>query len=143
MSFFRIASKRVSFRTFLLLVTIGIADTQAAPPVLNTFILDSIQIDQRIPVSLSPEDANLLSGPDSADGTPSFNFPGGGPGNYIDWNELGTDLINHRLQDLNSSSGKDPTSFPLSNECVGPSQVLSKMDLTYIASANNSQFAYF
>ena len=35
------------------------------------------------------------------------------------------------------------TSFPRSNECVGSSQVLSKMELTYVASANNEKYAYF
>jgi hypothetical protein len=152
MNSFKLSFKQASLRTLLLFISLGIvlpysnsasaADPQS-PPVLNTFILDSVQIDQKIPVSLSPEDANLLSGADSADGTPSFNFPEGGPGSYIDWNELGADMANHRLLDLNSSSGKDSSSFPLSNECIGPSQVLSKMDLTYIASANNNQFAYF
>lgn len=116
---------------------------RAVDPVLNTFITDSIQIDQKTPGSLSPEDANLFTGNDLADGTPSFNVPAGGPGSYIDWQNLGGDLTNHRLLDLNLASGKDPTSFPQANECVASSQVLSKMDLTYIASANNNQYAYF
>lgn len=111
--------------------------------VLNTFISDSIQIDQVTPGSLNPADANLHTGNDPADGTASYNVPAGGPGAYIDWHNLGGDLVNHRLLDLNDASGKDPSSFPGSNECVGPSQVLSKMDLTYVASANNNQFAYF
>lgn len=119
------------------------AETKRPNVVLNTFITDSIQIDQKTPGSLNPEDANLFSGADPADGTPSYNVPAGGPGSYIDWQNLGGDLANHRLLDLDNASGKDPTSFPQSNECVGESQVLSKMDLTYIASANNNQYAYF
>jgi hypothetical protein len=109
---------------------------------LNTFISDSIQIDQ-LGSGVSPDDANLFKTSDPADGTASVNKPAGGPGSYIDWNDLGADLANHQLLDTDLASGKDPTSFPLSNECVGTSQVLSKMDLRYVASANNNSYAYF
>lgn len=115
----------------------------ASAAALNTFISDSIEIDQANLGSTSPEDANLFVGTDPADGSASYAYPPGGPGSYIDWENLGGDLVNHRLLDLNNSSGKDPSSFPQSNECVGASQVLSKMDLTYVASANNNTFAYF
>jgi len=107
---------------------------------LNTFIADSIQIDV---LQGGPGDANLFVGNDPADGTASANLPAGGPGTYIDWNNLGGDLANHRLQDLDAASGKDPTAFPQANECVASAQVLSKMDLTYVASANNHTYAYF
>lgn len=117
--------------------------TRRPTAILNTFISDSIQIDQKTPGTASPEDANLFPGADPADGTASYNVPAGGPGTYIDWTNLGGDLANHRLLDLDGPGGRDPTSFPGSNECVGPSKVLSKMDLTYVASANNNQFAYF
>lgn len=120
-----------------------VASPSRVTTTLNTFISDSIQIDQVTPGTLNPEDANLFTGPDPADGTPSYNIPAGGPGSYIDWHNLGGDLVNHRLLDLDGAGGKDASSFPQANECVGPSQVLSKMDLTYIASANNNQYAYF
>lgn len=112
----------------------------AALPVLNTFIADSIQIDQLDPGLTNPADANLFTGADPADGSPSVDFPAGGPGSYIDWNEIGGGVSNHVLYDF--YAGKDPTAFPQSNECVGSAQVLSKMDLTYVAAANNTQYAY-
>ncbi len=114
-----------------------------AATTLNTRISESIEIDQKVLGSAAPEDANLFVGNDPADGTASFQVPGAGP--WADWNDLGTParIANHRLLDLSDSKGRDPSSFPRSNECVGPSQVLSKMDLTYIAAANNGQYAYF
>jgi hypothetical protein len=111
---------------------------------LDTFITSFLQVDQQTPGGLAPDDANLFLGPDPADGTPSENVPAGPAGaTYIDWQDLGGNLANHQLLDLNDSRGRDPSSFPGSNECVGPSNVLTKMDLTYIASANNNQFGYF
>src|SRR5438128_11052468 len=109
-------------------------DTAAAPPVLNTFINASIEIDQ-LGSGVTPDDANLFVGADPADGTASAQKPTGGPANFIDWTDLGNDLGNHRI--LDATTGKDPTSFPQSNECVGPSHVLSQMDLTYVRAANN------
>src|SRR5262249_2106131 len=103
---------------------------------LNTFIPDSIEID----TLGASGDANLFTGKDPADGTASAALPSGGPASFIDWDDLGGDLANHLIHD--DSSGKDPTSFPQSNECVGSSQVLSKMDLTYVAAASNSKFLY-
>ena len=120
------------------------ADTAAATTTtLNTFINASIEIDQldQTTGSLNPADANLFVGNDPADGTASVQFPTGGPANFIDWNDLGGDLANHQI--LDNFPGKDPTAFPGSNECVGPAQVLSKMDLTYVAAANNSTYGYF
>src|SRR5262245_46846431 len=121
--------------------------SQAITTQLNTFIGASnfIQIDQFSPGTTNPADANLFTGNDPADGTASVNGPGPALNppsvNYIDWNDLGSDLANHRVQDLDDPiTGRDTTSFPRSNECVGSSNVLSKMDLTYIASANNNQF---
>jgi hypothetical protein len=116
------------------------ADVAAATPTLNTFINASIEIDQ-LGSGVTPDDANLFVGPDPADGSASAQKPTGGPTPFIDWNDLGSDLANHRI--LDATTGKDPTSFPLSNECVGSSQVLSKMDLTYVAAANNSTYGYF
>lgn len=117
---------------------------QALTPVLNIFIPDSIQIDQ-VGTALTAEDANLFVGSDPADGSPSFDKPPGGPGSYIDWNDLGGSIANHVVYDWDYSAtkGKDPTAFPQSNECVAPAQVLSKMDLTYVAAASNTQYAYF
>lgn len=115
---------------------------------LNTFDSRCLQIDQLAAPAVPPADANLFTGGDPADGTASRNFPVCTSGTYIDWQDLGTDLPNHRLLDCpgdptQCTSGKDPSSFPRSNECVGPSSVLSKMDLTYVAASSNSQFAYF
>lgn len=112
----------------------------ADAPVLNTFITNAIQIDQLD--EIGPGDANLVVGADPADGTASVDRPYGALGPFIDWDDLGDDLANHRFFDLNDASGKDPTAFPRSNECVGPAQVLSKMDLTYVASANTTEYAY-
>lgn len=108
---------------------------------LNTRISEYLEIDQ-LNASPAPEDANLVVGADP-DGSLSRQFPGAGT--FIDWNELGVAArkANHLLLDANDQRGRDPTSFPRSNECVGASQVLSKMDLTYISAANNSQYAYF
>jgi hypothetical protein len=119
----------------------GAAVELNAGTTLNTRISEFVEIDQ-LNASPAPEDANLVTGPDS-DGSASRQFPGAGT--FIDWNELGVAArkANHLLIDANDSRGRDPTSFPRSNECVGPSQVLSKMDLTYISAANNSQYAYF
>jgi hypothetical protein len=111
-------------------------------PTLNTFIANSLEIDQ-LGTGLSPADANLFLGADPADGTASAQKPTGGPATFIDWNDLSGNVANHRLQDLSLPSGKDPSSFPHSNECVGTSNVLSKMDLTYVAAANNNKYAYF
>lgn len=106
---------------------------------LQTFVNKSLEIDQ---IGSGPGDANLYVGNDPADGSASRQFPTGGPSTWIDWHDLGNDLANHRVQDLDVS-GKDPTSFPQSNECVGTSSVLSKMDLTYIGASSNSTYAYF
>lgn len=108
---------------------------------LDTFVGASLQIDQL--TSSFGADANLFLGNDPADGTASRAFPTGGPATFIDWNDLGGDLANHRILDLDGAGGKDPSSFPQSNECVGESQVLSKMDLTYVGAANNNAYAYF
>ena len=122
-------------------VSLANADTAPASAVLNTFINASLEIDQ-FGSGAQPDDANLFTGPDPADGTASVQKPTGGPANFIDWNDLGGDLANHRILDANVK-GPDSTSFPGSNECVGSSQVLSKMDLTYVAAANNSTYGYF
>ena len=114
--------------------------TAADTVVLNGLIDASIQIDQLD--ETGPGDANLFVGADPADGTASVDRPFGASPPFIDWEDLGDDLANHRILDLDGPSGKDPTAFPRSNECVGPAQVLSKMDLTYIASANTTQYAY-
>lgn len=121
----------------------GMAQSESGHvPTLNTFISESIQIDQLNPTP-APADANLFAGADPADGSSSIDFPTGGPTPFIDWHDLGSDIDNHRLLDTDLASGKDPTSFPRSNECVGESKVLSKMDLRYVASANNNEYAYF
>jgi hypothetical protein len=112
---------------------------------LDTFISSSLEVDHLNADALNPADANLYVGDDPYDGTLSAPVPGSGPASWVDWNDLGGSaeaLGNHRLLDLDVGN-KDPTSFPQSNECVGPSVVLSKMDLTYIAAASNSKYAYF
>jgi hypothetical protein len=109
---------------------------------LNTFIDKSIEIDQL--GATPPDDANLVVGWDGD--SASAQKPPGGPAEFIDWDDLATlkptGLKDHQIVDENNDKGKDLKSFPKSNECVGSSQVLSKMDLTYVASANNSKFAY-
>src|SRR5215211_3348238 len=112
-------------------------------PILNTQIAQSLEIDQANLAGLDPRDANLFTSADPADGTASFEKPTGGPAAFIDWHDLTSDIGNHQLLDLDLASGKDPGSFPQSNECVGASMVLSKMDLRYIAAANNNKHAYF
>jgi hypothetical protein len=106
---------------------------------LNTFIEEYIEIDQLNPPGYG--DANLLVGPDVApgDGSASAQYPGSGT--FIDWDFFKDDLENHVVPD--AYPGKDPTAFPRKDECVGNAQVLSKMDLTYIAAANNKELAYF
>ncbi|MBI4508568.1 MAG: hypothetical protein HY698_02955 [Deltaproteobacteria bacterium] len=121
-----------------------------AGPVLNTFITYSLQVDQ-LGSPTATGDSNLFLTSDPADGSPSVALPSGGPSDFLDWHELILDsatgipdperLANHRLADVHAS--KDKTAFPRSNECVGESSVLSKMDITYVASANNSKHAYF
>jgi hypothetical protein len=125
----------------------GIGTTSAAAAAsttLNLFIPDSIQIDQA-GSALTANDANLFSGNDPADGSPSYSKPAGGPGSSIDWNDLGDAIADHVVYDwdYSASKGKDPSAFPQSNECVAAAQVLAKMDLTYVAAASNSQYAYF
>jgi hypothetical protein len=107
---------------------------------LNTFITESVEIDE---AGGGPGDANLFVGDDPADGSPSYQLPAGGPATFIDWEDLGGDLLNHRLLDTDDpATGRDLSAFPGSNECVGAANVLSKMDLTYVASANNQSYAY-
>ncbi len=118
----------------------SLAEDQGA---LNTFISDSLEIDQLTPGTVQPQDANLFVGLDPADNSVSNAAPNS-VGSFLDWDDLGGDkLKNHQLLDVDLASGKDPTSFPQSNECVNSSQVLSKMDLRYVAVANNSKYAYF
>lgn len=112
----------------------------AEVPTLNTYLAKSLEIDQ-LGSALGP-DANLFVGPDPADGSASRQFPVGGPDVWIDWNDLGGAIADHVLYDW-QAAGKDPSAFPHANECVGPAQVLSKMDLTYVAASNNTTYAYF
>lgn len=107
---------------------------------VNAYIGASLEIDQLQPGALQPADANLFVGPDPTDGTASMQVPSGGPATWVDWNDLS---VGHRLMDVDLPSGKDPSSFPQSNECVGASNVLNKMDLRYVAAANNDKYAYF
>ncbi len=113
----------------------------ADPPVeLDTFIHDSIQIDV---LTGGPGDANLYVGKDPADQTDSVNLPAGGPGSYIDWQNLAGDFTNHRLLDTDDPTERtDLTAFPRSNSCVGSANVLAKMDLAYVGAASNTKFVY-
>ena len=106
---------------------------------LHTYVSDWIQID--IDSDCCPGDANLYTGADPADGSDSYDAPAGGD-TYIDWEDLADDIDNYRLIDV-PESGKDPTAFPRANSCVGPANVLGKMDLTYVGAANNTDQAYF
>ncbi|MFU8804274.1 MAG: hypothetical protein ACNA8W_10725, partial [Bradymonadaceae bacterium] len=62
---------------------------------------------------------------------------------WIDWNDLNTaeQLANHRIMDV--YNGRDQNAFPRKASCIGESNVLSKMDLTYFGVANNYDYAYF
>lgn len=107
---------------------------------LNTFVNKSLQIDS---IGAGPGDANLMLGNDPADNTLSANLPAGGPGEFIDWQDLVGDIKNHGLPDRDDElTGRDTTAFPGSNECVGPANVLSKMDLMYVGAMSNNQFVY-
>lgn len=120
----------------------------AATPTLDTYVPGSIEIDQLTADFTDPADANLFTGLDPADDSASALKPLEGPGSYIDWDDIAlTDgvvdpakVADHVLYDF--SVGKDPSAFPQSNECVASAQVLSKMDLTYVAAANNTKYAY-
>jgi hypothetical protein len=116
-------------------------------PELHPFISQWLEIDlantgDLVP-SAPPGDANLFIGNDPADGSPSKQKPANASAAFIDWGDLHAKLADHQLLDLNDSLGVDVSSFPGSNECVGASNVLSKMDLTYVAAANNTTWAYF
>ena len=110
-----------------------------APAEMHTYIHEALQIDQ---LGSGPGDANLHTGNDPADGSASANLPSSSS-TFVDWADLGSDLDNHRLLDLVDASGRDPSAFPGSNECVAAANVLSKMDLTWVGVANNAQYAYF
>jgi len=111
-------------------------DPSSATTTLNTRISQNLEIDM---VTSGPDDANLTRG---VAGEPDYQKPGANS-SWIDWTDLGSDAQNHLLKDLNGAKGRDPSSFPRSVACVGASQVLSKMDLTYVAAANNNTYAYF
>lgn len=110
------------------------------PAELNTFLTDSIQIDM---LAGGPGDANIYRTADPADGTASVDLPAGGPGSYIDWHDLADDFQNHLLGDTDDDTrGVDLTAFPGSSSCVGPANVLSKMDLVYVGVASNTRYVY-
>jgi hypothetical protein len=131
-----------------------------AIPTLNTFDPRYVQIDA-CPDTLNGSatfgcaldangnplwgpDANLYLGNDPADASHSINRPNPNGAftnaTWIDWNDL-TDVANHVQPDW-QAAGKDPTAFPQSNECVGPAQVLAKMDLVNVGFSNNGDFAF-
>ena len=113
-------------------------------PQLDTLIAEYLEIDRLDETALDVGDANLFVGLDPADGSASRAFPECATAEceFLDWDDLcQRDLVNHLVAD--DYGGRDADSFPLKNECVGSSNVLAKMDLTYIASANNSTHAYF
>ena len=122
-------------------------------PELRPFISQWLEIDLADPgdaaPSAPPGDANLFVGKDPADQSPSKQKPPSASATFIDWGDLHdpanpAKLNNHRVLDLNDPvTGMDLNSFPGSNECVGASNVLSKMDLTYVGAANNTTWAYF
>jgi hypothetical protein len=110
-------------------------------PTLNTFINSLLQIDQT-GSNLDPADADLFTADDPTDCTgpvckpPVSNTCNG----FTDWNEIG--IANHQILDTNGTNHNDPSSFPGSNECVGTSVVVAKMDLTYAGIASNNQYVY-
>src|SRR5262245_48471136 len=119
------------------------AQAQTSYPSLHPRISGWIQIDQAgNPPTLGASDANLFSGADPGDASASFDKPLGGASPYIDWDDLGGNLSDHRLLDLNDAAGHDTTAFPQSNECRGVAGVLSKLDFTYVAIATNEQYAH-
>jgi hypothetical protein len=64
---------------------------------------------------------------------------------YIDWDDLtGAEAFaNHFRSDFDATVGVDASAFPGSNSCVGPANVLDKMNLTYVAVSNNTEYAFF
>jgi len=87
--------------------------------------------------------ANMVVGPDLADGSGSWNLPATTNANasYIDWNNLAAapyTLSNHQLLDF--FSGKDPTAFPGNSSCVGPANNPSKDEIIFAGLANNNEF---
>jgi len=109
---------------------------------LETFVSDYLEVDE---LGGGPGDANTFSevaapGGDPADGTDHAQLPPDSGAEFIDWDDLGSDAANHRLLD---DFKRDANAFPRKDPCVAESNVLSKMDLTYVATANNSDYAYF
>ncbi len=102
---------------------------KAGSALTNTYIGDYIEIDE---VNGGPGDANLV-----VDGHQLPLATAANP-TWTDWDEISTGT--HQFLDISSP---DISSFPRSNGCVGTSQVLSKMDLTYVGVANNQEYAYF
>jgi hypothetical protein len=106
---------------------------------VNTYIGDYIEIDMILPSGPGDadreKDATPFPPPLSAV-TPTWN----------DWNPLiAADIAAnnpeaHWFPDFDDPDG---TSFPRSVGCVESSKVLSKMDLTSVALANNKDYAYF
>jgi len=118
-----------------------------APASYDTFIGSSkmLQIDQATTAITGP-DANLFTGNDPADGTASYNKPCAlgasvcASKTWIDWENLPP--ANHQLVDLDGTDGKDASAFPRADACVGPANVVSKMDLGYVGVASNNEYVY-
>ncbi|MCC6751893.1 MAG: hypothetical protein IT371_29840 [Deltaproteobacteria bacterium] len=102
-----------------------------AEALVNTYIGQFIEIDQ----TTNGGDANLIL--NGTNQKPLPLDPATVP-TWTDWTLVPT--TGHRFLDI---TDPDTTSFPRSIGCVGTSQVLSKMDLTYVGLANNQDFAYF
>lgn len=119
--------------------------TATAETTLNTFIGAGVclQIDQQTAGGLDGADANLVVGLDY-DKSVSVNAPSSTKcTSWTDWTAYDPAIdANHRLLDQDNADGRDPTAFPRSDSCVGPANVVSKMDLGYVGAASNNDFVY-
>ena len=89
-------------------------------------------------------DANLVQGPDLADGTESHLLPPCAPGGiceYLDWSDLA--IASHRIDDpIDPGNGRDSTAFPGPAACVASAALVPRQELSYAGIANNLDYSY-
>lgn len=115
--------------------------------VMHTFIPQSLEIEDYLATSRQHGDANLFTGADPVDGTPSVHTPKGASPIFLDWNDLGgSGVAQHRYLDPSvrvHGVPVDPNTFgPGGQACLGARSIDPSYDLTYVAVANNQHFAY-
>jgi hypothetical protein len=114
---------------------------------LHTYIPQSLEIDQSGAGAPRFADANLFTGPDPVDLTPSVRAPRGASPVFVDWNDLGGDTVaDHRVLDTAQRFGStyaDRDAFgTATGACLVERPIPSSVDVTYVAAANNQRFAY-